>query len=121
MNAACVETSRREKINSAAGLAECRPKGLLLITVPAAVEAPLPLANPLLALRRHCNPMFDCGIPVQIAIINDLAFVQKPRARRRRRRCLFSLTHAQLYSVIETEKAESITPKGFRQSVIRGS
>ena len=50
--------------------------------------------------------MFNLCIPVQIAIINYLAFFQDPRAIRGRGYCLFCLTHEAVYSVIETEKGE---------------
>ena len=63
-------------------------------------------SNALFALRRDRNPVLYLGVPMQIAIVNYLAFLQNPRAGRGRGYCLFRLTHEKAYSVIGREKAE---------------
>jgi len=68
-------------------------KRLLQVTVLAAVKAALTAGNPFLALWRNRNPVLNLCVPVQIAIINYLAFFQDPRASRGPRYCLFRLTH----------------------------
>jgi len=90
-------------------------KRLLQVTVLAAVKAALTAGNPFLALRRDRNPVLNPCVPVQIAIINYLAFFQDPRASRGRGYCLFRLTHRGVYSVIGQEKAERGRQKGLRQ------
>jgi hypothetical protein len=72
----------------------------------AAVEAALTGANALFPLRRDRNPVLYLWVPMQIAIVNYLAFFQNPRAGRGRGYCLFRLTHERAYSVIGKEKAE---------------
>ncbi len=64
-------------------------------------------ANALFALGRDRNPVLYLGVPMQIAIVNYLAFFQNPRAGRGRGYRLFRLTHGKAYSVIGKEKAES--------------
>ena len=64
--------------------------------------------------------MFNLCVPVQIAIINYLAFFQDPRASRRRRYCLFRLAHEGAYSVIGKEKAERKKEKRERVSAPGG-
>ena len=88
-------------------------KRLLQVTVLAAVKAALPGRNPFLALRRDGNPVLNLCVPVQIAIINYLAFFQDPCASRGRGYCLFRLTHGAVYSLIGREKAEMGTRKGL--------
>ena len=88
-------------------------KSLLQVTVLAAVKAALPGRNPFLALRRDGNPVLNLCVPVQIAIINYLAFFQDPCASRGRGYCLFRLTHGAVYSLIGREKAEMGTRKGL--------
>jgi drug/metabolite transporter superfamily protein YnfA len=87
-------------------------KRLLQVAVLAAVKAALPAGNPFLALRRDRNPVFNLCVPVQIAIINYLAFFQDPRASRGRCYCLFRLTHGGVYSLIGKEKAERKAERG---------
>src|SRR4030095_3297002 len=87
---------------------------LLQVTVLAAVKAALTAGTPFLALRRDRNPVFNLCVPVQIAIINYLAFFQDPRASWGRGYCLFRLTHGGVYSLIGKEKAER-KAEGLRQ------
>src|SRR5205814_4818753 len=97
-------------------------KRLLQVTVLAAVKAALPGRNPFLALRRDGNPVLNLCVPVQIAIINYLAFFQDPRARRGRGYCLFRLTHgASLlnYRKGESRKRDAEGAKSNRSSVPR--
>ena len=89
-------------------------KRLLQVTVLAAVKAALTAGNSFLALRRDGNPMLNLCVPVQIAIINYLAFFQDPRASRGRGYCLFRLTHGGVYAFIGKEKAERERQKGLR-------
>jgi hypothetical protein len=89
-------------------------KRLLQVTALTAVKAASTGGNPFLALRRDGNPVFDFGVPVQIAIINYLAFFQDPRASRGRRYCLFRLTHGA--SLLTYRKGES--RKGKNGAVI---
>jgi len=66
---------------------------LLHVTVLAAVKAALTGGNLFLALRGDGNPVLNLCVPVQIAVINYLAFFQDPRASRGRGYRLFCLTH----------------------------
>jgi len=64
------------------------------ITVLAAVEAVLVAADSFFALWGHSHPVLYRRIPVQIAVLNDLADFEKSRIIGRRWLCLACLTHA---------------------------
>lgn len=69
---------------------------LLEIAVLAAVEAVLVRCDSLFTLRGHGNPMLYRRVPVQIAILDDLADFEKPRVIRRSWLCLARRAHTAL-------------------------
>jgi len=72
------------------------PASPLKITVLAAVEAVLAWPDSLFALRGDGNPVLDRRIPVQIAILDDLADCEKPRVIGQSWLCFVCRAHAAL-------------------------
>ena len=76
------------------GRAVRSPAALLLeIAAVAAVKSVLPLFDLLLALWRDGKPVLLSRVPVQIAILDCLAYLQQPRAMWRSWFCFFCFSH----------------------------
>ena len=69
---------------------------LLEIALLAAVKAVLAGLDFFFALRSYSNPMLYLRVPVQIAVLNDLAHFEKPRVIGRSWLCLICRAHAAL-------------------------
>ena len=81
------------------GIGQVRGGGLPLlleIAVLAAVEAALVRLDSLFTLRGHGDPMLYRRVPVQIAVLDDLADFEKPRVFRRSWLCLACRAHTAL-------------------------
>ena len=70
---------------------------LLEFAVLAAVEAVPVGLDSLFTLRGHSDPMLYRRVPVQIAVLDDLADFEKPRVIRRSWLCLTCRAHTALY------------------------
>jgi hypothetical protein len=84
---------------SMAAMRKCagrRTSLLLEVAVLAAVEAVLVRLDSLFTLRGHGDPMLYRRVPVQIAILDDLAYFEKPRVILRSWHCLVCRAHTAL-------------------------
>jgi len=86
--------SHHERLRDSEGRAGRSPAALLLQIPPlAAVKSVLPRFDLLVALWRDGKPMLLSRVPVQIAILDCIAYLQKPRAIWRSWLCFSCFSH----------------------------